>query len=87
MGIFPFASFFLVFSVSVIVILRLCTPGFFVSFVSFAIVSFAVAFSARFATFRGVRYSSVLLVWPFVDRTVGLFVLVSSVCCSEAGVV
>ena len=36
------------FSFFVIVLLRLCTPGFFVSFFSFAIVSFAFAFSARF---------------------------------------
>ena len=71
---------------------------FFVSLVSFAMVSFAFAFSARFVqslrfsflasvTFLGVRYSLVLLVWPFVDHTVGSFLLVSSVCCSKSGVI
>ena len=30
---------------------------------------------------------SVLLVWPFVDHTVGSFLLVSSVCCSKSGVI
>ena len=47
-GLFLFGSFFFVFFGSCLVLLRLCTPGFLVSFVSFAIVSFAFAFSARF---------------------------------------
>ena len=82
---FPFGSFIFVFSVSLsqyfYAFARLVC---FVSLVSFAIVSFAFAFSARFVqslafsflasvTFRGVRYSSVLLVWPFVDRGLWVF--------------
>lgn len=78
----------------VIVLLRLCTPGFFVSFVSFAIVSFAFAFSARFVqslaffisglcyfSWRSVYLGSARLALRG-PRIVGLFVLVPSVCCS-----
>ena len=45
---FPGSFIFVFFGFFVIVLLHLCTPGFFVSFVSFAIVSFAFAFSACF---------------------------------------
>lgn len=95
LGVFPFGSFiFGFFGFFVIVLLRLCTPGFFVSFVSFAIVSFAFAFSARFVqslaffisglchfSCRSVYLGSARLALRG-PRVVGLFVLVSSVCCS-----
>lgn len=89
LGVFPFGSFiFGFFGFFVIVLLRLCTPGLFVSFVSFAIVSVAFAFSARFVQslaffIYGLCYFSWRLVYLGSarlalrgPRVVGLFVLV-----------
>lgn len=91
---FPLAHLSSFFAFFVMVLLRLCTPGFFVSFVSFRYRIICLCVQCLFCSvscvfhfwplllFRGVRYISVLPVWPCGPPIVGLFVLVSSVCCS-----
>lgn len=91
---FPLAHLSSFFAFFVMVLLRLCTPGFFVSFVSFRYRIICLCVQCLFCSvscvfhfwplllFRGIRYISVLPVWPCGPPIVGLFVLVSSVCCS-----